>query len=83
MEDICLFTIQTYFPSVLKDKITLMIQVYFIITERIKYLSYNEILASSYFWRTYTGAELDYVEEINGELYGLRNKIQKGKTKGS
>ena len=53
----------------------------FIISERLKYLSYNEIYASSYFWRTYTGAELDYVEEINGELSGYEIKYKKPKLK--
>ena len=27
-----------------------------------------------YFWRTYTGAELDYVEEGSGKLYGYEIK---------
>ena len=53
----------------------------FIISERIKYLSYNEIFASSYFWRTYTGAELDYVEEISGQLYAYEIKYKKVKLK--
>jgi predicted AAA+ superfamily ATPase len=51
----------------------------FIIAERMKYLSYNEIFASSYFWRTYTGAELDYVEEKNGELFAFEIKYKKPK----
>ena len=53
----------------------------FIISERMKYLSYNQIFASSYFWRTYTGAELDYVEEHNGRLYGYEIKFNKTKKK--
>ena len=53
----------------------------FIISERIKYLSYNKIFASSYFWRTYTGAELDYVEEISGQLYAYEIKYKKVKLK--
>jgi len=53
----------------------------FIFTERMKYLSYNEIYASSYFWRTYTGAELEYVEEINGELFAYEIKYKKAKMK--
>src|SRR3989338_11631196 len=35
----------------------------FLITERIKYLEYNSKNCSIYFWRTHTGAELDYIEE--------------------
>ena len=53
----------------------------FVISERMKYLSYNEIYASSYFWRTYTGAELDYVEEHNGKLYGYEIKFKKARRK--
>ncbi len=53
----------------------------FIIAERLKFLSYNEIYASSYFWRTYTGAELDYVEEKNGELFAYEIKYKKPKLK--
>ena len=53
----------------------------FIIAERLKYLSYNEIYASSYFWRTYTGAELDYIEEKDGVLYAYEIKYKKPKLK--
>jgi len=53
----------------------------FIVVERMKYLAYNEIFASSYFWRTYTGAELDYVEEHNGELFAYEIKYKKAKLK--
>jgi len=47
----------------------------FLISERIKYLSYSQIYASNYFWRLYTGAELDYVEEAGGELTGYEFKF--------
>lgn len=53
----------------------------FIVAERMKYLAYNEIFTSSYFWRTYTGAELDYVEEHNGELFAYEIKYKKPKLK--
>jgi len=53
----------------------------FLIAERIKYLKYKGIYHSSYFWRTYTGAELDYVEEINGELFAYEIKYTKPKNK--
>ena len=49
----------------------------FIIAERQKYLSYNEKYANSFFWRTYTGAELDYIEENNGELNAFEIKYKK------
>ncbi len=51
----------------------------FIIAERLKYLSYKQIYLSSYFWRTYTGAEIDYVEEKGGELYAFEIKFKKAK----
>lgn len=34
-------------------------------------------LCSQYFWRTYTGAELDYVEEYGGKLHGYEFKWNK------
>lgn len=56
-----------------------------IIAERLKYLSYSEIYCSSYFWRTYSGSEIDYVEECDGELFAYEikyNKPQKKPPKG-
>ncbi len=53
----------------------------FIIAERLKYLSYKELFVSSYFWRTYTGAELDYVEEHDGSLFAYEIKYKKVKSK--
>ncbi len=46
----------------------------FLLVERKKYLDYTKRFASSYFWRTTTGAELDYVEEWSGELSGFEFK---------
>jgi predicted AAA+ superfamily ATPase len=48
-----------------------------IVTERLKYLYNNQLIANSYFWRTYTGAEIDYVEEKNGELFAYEIKYSK------
>ncbi|MCD4681461.1 MAG: ATP-binding protein [Bacteroidales bacterium] len=53
----------------------------FIITERIKYLSNNGIYSSSYFWRTYTGAEIDYVEEVGDKLFAFEIKYKKARKK--
>lgn len=47
----------------------------FLMNERMKLLSYKQDYASIYFWRTYTGAELDYVEEKGGELLGCEFKF--------
>ena len=49
----------------------------FLITERMKMLAYTQNQASIYFWRTYTGAELDYIEEKDGELSGFEFKYGK------
>lgn len=53
----------------------------FIITERLKYISYKKMKSSAYFWRTYTGAELDYVEEREGKLFGYEIKYKKDKAR--
>lgn len=46
----------------------------FLILERRKMLHYKTKHASGYFWRTYTGAELDYLEESDGALRGYEFK---------
>jgi predicted AAA+ superfamily ATPase len=51
----------------------------FLITERLKLNSYKKAYANSYFWRIYTGAELDYVEEKEMLLYGYEFKYSKTK----
>lgn len=53
----------------------------FVINERKKYLEYSRMFASSYFWRTYTGAELDYVEYRDAKLYGYEIKFSKKQSK--
>lgn len=53
----------------------------FLIIERMKYRAYSGKRAAQYFWRTHTGAELDYVEETGGELFGYEFKFgEKTKT---
>ena len=49
----------------------------FIIAERLKRNSYKKNFVGSYFWRTYTGAELDYIEEQKGRLHGYEIKWKK------
>jgi len=72
--------IQNFLPLTVRNDVGQMWE-NLIITERIKYLRNNEINANSYFWRTYTGAEVDYVEERNGELFAYEIKYTKPKTK--
>lgn len=38
----------------------------FLMSERQKYLLYNQIWAKPYFWRTYQQQEIDYIEEKDG-----------------
>ncbi len=47
----------------------------FLLAERIKSQSNKLQHANRYFWRTYTGAELDYVEERDGVLRGFEFKF--------
>jgi predicted AAA+ superfamily ATPase len=53
----------------------------FIIAERRKQLLYQQKKVDSYFWRVYTGAEIDYVEETGEGLFGFEIKMAKTKVK--
>jgi len=53
----------------------------FIISERRKHLLFNRVKAGSYFWRTYSGTEIDYIEEVNGNLFAYEIKAGRQKTK--
>lgn len=53
----------------------------FIIAERLKTSAYQQRHVSSYFWRTYTGAEIDYVEEQSGKLYAYEIKYKQSHVK--
>lgn len=46
------------------------------VIERQKTLAYTGRRGRTFFWRTYTGAELDYVEERDGMLAGFEIKLQ-------
>ncbi|HHH54186.1 MAG TPA: ATP-binding protein [Bacteroidetes bacterium] len=46
----------------------------FLIVERMKLNSYKQEYKNLYFWRTYTGAEIDFIEEYDGKLYGYEFK---------
>ncbi len=46
----------------------------FLITERMKLNSYREEHKNLYFWRTYTGAEIDFIEEYDSELHAYEFK---------
>ena len=53
----------------------------FCIAERLKFLNYNQRQVSSYFWRTYSQREIDYIEEIEGRYNAFEFKWQTGKKK--
>jgi predicted AAA+ superfamily ATPase len=41
----------------------------FLISERTKYLHYNQTFVNQYFWRTKQQQEIDYIEEREGKLF--------------
>lgn len=53
----------------------------YIISERIKYLEYNNIHFNKYFWRTKDQAEIDYLEEGDGIIhaYEIKWKVEKAR----
>ena len=53
----------------------------FLVSERMKTLSYKTILANRYFWRTHAQQEIDYIEERNGKFYVFEFKYGKIKKK--
>jgi len=53
----------------------------FLIVERLKLNQYHQNYASSYFWRTHTGAEIDYIEEFNGKLSAFEFKYGKNRSR--
>ncbi|MDR2207281.1 MAG: ATP-binding protein [Flavobacteriaceae bacterium] len=46
----------------------------FLLAERTKYLAEKKMFCNRYFWRTKDGAEIDYIEELNGEIYAYEFK---------
>lgn len=46
----------------------------FIISERMKFTSYNNIWANRYYWRTKEQTEIDYLEDIDGQLHAYEFK---------
>lgn len=53
----------------------------FLMVERLKRNHYQKKMVSNYFWRTYTGVELDCVEEGGGQLRGFEFKWKSKRTK--
>ncbi|MDR2191879.1 MAG: ATP-binding protein [Endomicrobium sp.] len=53
----------------------------FCIIERMKHNQQNARIANKYFWRTYQGEEIDYIEEAGGMLFGYEFKYNSDKIK--
>jgi predicted AAA+ superfamily ATPase len=54
----------------------------FLVSERKKFIEYNDIYSNTYFWRTHAQQEIDYIEERDGVLYAFEFKWnEKRKTK--
>lgn len=49
----------------------------FLVIERLKKQAYTNIYSNNYFWRTWGGQELDWVEERDGKLHGYEFKWSK------
>ncbi len=49
------------------------------ISERMKYCAYHKIYQNTYFWRTHTGQEIDYLEERDGKLFAYEFKWNQNK----
>lgn len=46
----------------------------FVFIERLKYTTYKGFYGWRYFWRTYQGQEVDFVEDIENQLHGFEAK---------
>jgi predicted AAA+ superfamily ATPase len=53
----------------------------FLISERLKYNAYQQRMAKSYFWRTTTQREIDYVEDRDGQISAFECKWSAHKKK--
>lgn len=49
----------------------------YLVSERLKKQEYKQIYSNNYFWRTWEGQEVDWVEERDGKLYGFEFKWKK------
>ena len=52
------------------------------IIERIKFIEYNNIYCNKYFWQGERGLEIDYIEEMGGNIYGFECKYKERSSKG-
>lgn len=55
----------------------------YLVTERLKYQSYSNMVVNNYFWRTYNKQEIDWVEERDGKIFAYEFKFNPKKVKGA
>ena len=72
--------IRNYNPLSLRNDVG-MIWENFLVMERIKKQLYTDIFANNYFWRTWDGHEIDWIEEREGRLFGYELKWNTDKAK--
>jgi len=65
--------IKSFGPLQLRNDIGALWENY-LISERMKYMNYSEIYANTFFWRTLTQQEIDYIEERDGNFYAYEFK---------
>lgn len=53
----------------------------YLVVERLKKQEYKQIYSNNYFWRTWEGQEIDWVEERGGKLFGFEFKWKSKKIK--
>lgn len=52
----------------------------FLLSERLKFIQYNNIWCNRFFWRTKQQQEIDYLEDRDGKLYAFEFKWNSSKT---
>jgi len=65
--------IQNFNPINIRDDIGALWE-NFCLSERMKNNNNNQLLSNYYFWRTYNGQEIDWVEERDGKLFAYEMK---------
>jgi uncharacterized protein len=51
----------------------------FMVSERIKFLNYNQFYGNYYFWRTFKQQEIDFIEEQDGQFSAFEFKLNSQK----
>lgn len=65
--------INQFNPLAIRNDVGMLWENY-LIAERLKKQSYQQIISNNYFWRTYGQQEVDWIEERDGRLYGYEIK---------